>query len=387
MVGGASKRRMQLLAAVGALLLISQVLWDAFETIVLPRRVSRRIRLARLFYRATWIPLRSVARLIPVGPRENLLATYGSLALLVLLIFWAAGLVVGFGLLYWAIYPPGALGFADALYLSGSILFSLESGETPLSTLVIRDVAVVEAAIGLGFLALVIAYLPVMYDAFSRRELNTSLLDARAGSPPTAAELLRRQSLAQGADSTIQLLQDWEHWCAELLESHISYPAVAFFRSQHDNQSWLAALTMVLDVSALVMVGVEGIPRGQAQVTFAMARHAAVDLAQIFRTPPREPEPDRLASPELLRLRRILAAAGVRLSEGDSVERELAELRQSYEPYLYGLSRFFLMPLPPWIPPAEILDAWQTSAWDHTGDETGGPGTPVSPPPPEKLGR
>ena len=125
-------------------------------------------------------------------------------------------------------------------------------------------------------------YFPVLYGAFSRREVWISLLDARAGSPPTAAELMRRHSY-EGAEQALSLLLvEWERWSAELLESHISYPLLCYFRSQHNNQSWISALTAVLDTSALLIAGVQGHEARQAQLTFAMARHALVDLAQIF---------------------------------------------------------------------------------------------------------
>lgn len=363
---------MQFVAAVGGLLLVLLILWDIFESIMLPRRVSRRIRLARVFYRVTWIPWRAVARRMPSGERESILAVYGPLALLLLLMVWAAGLIVGFAGLFWALSPPETTSFSQSLYFSGSTLFPLGKADAPLHAPLVQIAEVVESGIGVGFLALVIAYLPVMYQAFSRREGRISLLDARAGSPPTAAEMLRRLPRFQGPAGVSQVLDDWELWCSELLESHLSYPSVAYFRSQHDNQSWLAALTTILDVSSLVMVGIDDAPTGQAELTYAMSRHAAVDLAQAFGTPPSAAAPDRLPSADLLILRRVLLAAGVRLREGTTVERELADLRRAYEPYVAALSSFLLLDLPRWIPPSEVLDSWQTSAWDHAGDATGG---------------
>jgi len=143
---------------------------------------------------------------------------------------------------------------------------------------------VIEAGVGFGFLALVIGYLPVLYQAFSRRELNITLLDARAGSPPSAEELLRGFGAYQ--EELAVLLAEWERWGADVLESHLSYPVLSYYRSQHDNQSWLAALTTVLDASVLVMVASEGACSRQAGLTFAMARHAVVDLAQVLAAPP-----------------------------------------------------------------------------------------------------
>ena len=136
---------------------------------------------------------------------------------------------------------------------------------------------------GLGFIALVIGYLPVLYQAFSRREVNVALLDSRAGSPPSAAELLRRHAFEGGQEALITLLGEWERWAAEILESHVSYPILCYYRSQHDTQSWLSALVSILDTCALLISVIESPPSRQAQLTFVMARHALIDLGQVFR--------------------------------------------------------------------------------------------------------
>ena len=224
-----------------------------------------------------------------------------------------------------------------------------------------RLLTVAEAGTGLGFLAIVIGYLPGLNQSFSRREVNISLLDARAGSPPTAAEMLYRHNDEHGMESIRELLHEWERWSAELLESHLSYPVLAYFRSQHDNQSWLAALTSILDTSALVMVGLEGACVRQAQLTFAMARHAVVDLSLIFGVTPRWPEPDRLPPAQLANLRSRLMAAGLRPRTGDEADRKLMELRGMYEPFLFALSTHFRLALPPWVPESAVADNWQAS--------------------------
>jgi hypothetical protein len=167
-------------------------------------------------------------------------------------------------------------------------------------------------------------------------------------------------------DALNQFLRDWEMWCAELLESHLSYPVLAYYRSQHSNQSWLAALTMILDASALAMVGIDGTPVQQAQLTFAIARHTVVDLSQIFNKPPLPPEIDRLSKDDLIRVRELLAEAGVALHSGDEADQQLLQLRKSYEPYVNALSQFLLIALPPWYVNAIRSDNWQTSAWERS---------------------
>jgi hypothetical protein len=360
---------MEILSAVFGVVLILIVLGDAFETVILSRRVTRRVRLARLFFRYTWLPCAALFRRISSEERrENYLSYYGPLSLLLLLILWAVGLVFGFALIHWANgssldVARGTAGLFTDVYYSGTTFFTLGIGDITPRTAVERALTILEAGVGFGFLALIIGYLPALSLSFSRREVSISLLDARGGSPPTALELLRRHSHDHGLEELQHLLRNWEIWSAELLESHLSYPVLAYFRSQHDNQSWLGALSAILDTCALVATGMEGASRRQAQLTFAIARHAVVDLALIFQQPPREPGKERLPEAELSRLRTVLKAGGLALQEGGAVDRGLRELRQMYEPYVESLSRYLVIAIPPWIPESSPTDNWQTTAW------------------------
>ena len=360
---------MSLLSAVLGIALILIVLGDAFETIVLSRRVTRRVRLTRLFYKYTWRPWSGVVRSIFSRRRqETYLGFYAPLSLLLLLILWATGLIIGFGLLHWASgstikTPDGTSGLRTYLYLSGTTFFTLGLGDVIPATSLGRGLIAFEAGMGFGFLALVIGYLPVLNQSFSRREITISLLDARAGSPPTATEMLRRHSHDHGMEDLRQLLHEWERWSAELLENHLSYPVLGYFRSHHDNQSWLGALTAILDTCAVVIAGLEGPCKRQAQLTFAITRHAIVDLAQIYNCPPLRPKPDRLPLAELERLRSMLADSGMILGDESTLPEKLSELRHLYEPYTYSLSRYLHITLPPWIPRSTRNDNWQTSTW------------------------
>jgi hypothetical protein len=163
-----------------------------------------------------------------------------------------------------------------------------------------------------------------------------------------------------------QLFHEWERWSADLLESHLSYPVLGYFRSHHDNQSWLGAVTAILDASALAIVTLEGPCERQAQLTFAITRHTIVDLAQVFNCRPHKPKHDRLTLDELARMRAILKEAGLKLQEGNRVDQKLAELRQMYEPYVYSLSNYLHIAIPSWVPKASHIDNWQTSAWGRS---------------------
>jgi hypothetical protein len=292
---------------------------------------------------------------------------FGPLSLLVLLGTWTASLMVGFGLMHWGLgtrlHEPGPIPelIAD-LYFSGTTLLTLGLGDLSPTAGVSRLLTVVEALTGFGVLALVMGYLPVLAQAFSRRELNVSLLDARAGSPCTAAELLRRHLEGGGQEELARLLGEWERWAADLVETHVSFPVLAYYRSQHNNQSWVAALTMILDVCAIIIAGLEEAPLRPARLTFAMARHTAVDLCSVFRQPPCPLDPARFGASERARLRAALAAAGITLPDQPAVEERLTQLREMYEPYLAALGRFLVMPLPPLVPSQGAIDNWQTTA-------------------------
>ena len=361
---------MKIFAVIGGALLVLMVLWETFETIVLPRRVTRQFRLTRMFYRTTWEPWAALAATRKTRKkRDAMLSYYGPLSLLLLLAFWAITLVFGFALLHYGLHDrlSGTLfrsDFGNALYLSGTTLFTLGLGDIVPATAGGRFVTVLEGGIGFGFLALVIGYLPVLYQSFSRREVTISLLDARAGSPPTAAELLRRQSGTHGVEALTELLEHWEQWAADLMESHLSYPVLAYFRSQHDNQSWIASLTAILDVCSLTMVGVEGMCQYQARMTFAIARHALVDLSQVFAAPPeKDGGRDRLPAPLLAEMERTLAQSGFVLARGDAAVAELRRLRGLYEPFAFALADHLRLELPPWIKTSKAKDNWQTTAW------------------------
>jgi hypothetical protein len=360
---------MRLLAGVAGAVLLATVLWDAFETIILPRRVSGRVRLTRLFYRSTWMPWRAAARALSGRRRDVFLSVFGPLSLIILLALWAVGSVFSFGLLQWAAGSSmtvvgGSPGFWSDLYMSGTTFFTLGLGDVVPRTALAKTLTVVEAGTGFGFLAAVIGYFPVIYQAFSRREVAISLLDARAGSPPSASELLWRHRGDPGTAALSELLRDWERWAADVLESHLSYPPLAYFRSQHYNESWLAALTTILDASAIIMVGLEGWCVRQAELTFAMARHAVVDLAQVFSTPPERAD-ERLSPAQLARLLERLASGGLKLRTRPDFEERLTELRRMYEPYVEALANYLALPLPPWVREVERPDNWQTSAWDR----------------------
>jgi len=355
---------MHLLAAIFGTIVLLTILWDGFEVIILPRRVARRLRLSRIFYLSTWTVWSWLARRVHSNKRrERYLSFYGPLSLLFLIVVWAIGMILAFALVQWSV-GQNNMSFAEGIYLSGTTFITLGMGMP--HTRMARAVLLLEAGTGFGFLAMVISYLPVLYQSFAKRETSILLLDTRAGSPPTAAELLRRYATAHGLAAVDELLREWEVWSADLLETYISYPVLAYFRSQHDNQSWLAALTTILDVCAVMIAGVDGMAPWQARLTFAMARHTVVDLAQIVNAPPCTPDPDRLPAGALEQLKALLAAVGIVPCNAAEFETKLLQARRLYEPYVFALAQRFMLSQPTWMRAADTLDNWRTSAWERS---------------------
>lgn len=367
---------MQALALICGAICCLTVFLDAFQTIILPRRATGRFRLTRMFLIATWRPWRAVAeRSHSTKRREYIYSIYGPLSLLLLLLLWALLLILGFGLFYFAMGTPftdvmgvqtaaGLSRFRTALYVSGTTMFTLGLGDVVPHSLGARTLIICESGVGLGFVALVIGYLPVLYQAFSRREVSIALLDARAGSPPTAAELLRRHGFEGGEEALIALLEEWERWSAEILESHISYPILCYYRSQHDNQSWLAALTSILDTCSLLISVLEGPASRQAQLTFVMARHALIDLGNAFHIQEQKAWTDqagkeRLPERDFDRLCEVLGEVRLRLCGDGAAADRLHTIRGLYEVYAGALSDYLQMPLPPWVPVVKEKDQWK----------------------------
>jgi hypothetical protein len=352
---------MLILALICALAIIAITLQDAFEVVLLPRRVSRRFRFTSGFFRAGWTLWRFLARAAPSGPaRERFLSVFGPLAMLLLFAIWAAALIFGFGVLQWTSaasqgHDPGLF---KELYLSGATFFTLGYGDVTPLTRAGKIAAVLEAGVGFGLIAVVIGYLPVLYQLFSRREAHVLQLDARAGSPPTASVLLRRHVEAGAIEGLDRVFRAWEIWGAELLESHLSYPMLAYYRSQHDDQSWLAALAAVLDASALVLVGVETARPLQARMTFGILRQVVVEMARSLRingSRANAPTIDPDVYPAMVEM---FAEAGLAWKPGPQVEETLAAMRATYAPLLHALADYLLIPLPALAPSEATSDHW-----------------------------
>jgi hypothetical protein len=250
---------MYLIGLIAGSILLVLIFHDAFEVMLLPRRVRRKLRFITLLFRYTRNLWSWIADRMALGVRRDMfLSLYGPLSLVLLMGSWVIGLIAGFALIQYSLgFGAKPISFGANLLLSGDTFFTLGTASLTSMSKVRRSAAVFEAGTGLGFLAIVIGYLPVLYQLFSRRETHVIMLDARAGSPPNATTLLSRHGHRDSMYALDELLHEWERWSSEVVESHLSYPMLSYYRSQHDNQSWLAALTVIMDSCALVMVGIK----------------------------------------------------------------------------------------------------------------------------------
>jgi hypothetical protein len=357
---------MRIVVGLLSLALIALMLAEFFVIFLLPRRVKREPRLARQFLRALWRPWRAGASRLSKGSADTLLGIFGPLGLLILLAVFSAGLVLGFSGLQWANHshldgPRGGEFAADLYFSIGSFL----SASTPLSAGngFAKTLEVAEATSGFAVLFIAIGYLPALFQAYSRRETAISQLDPRAGSPPSAGALLVRSGERGGWLELDGYLREWETWAAELMETHLSYPILGYFRSQHINQNWLAALTTVVDTCAF-SIAYGGEDTDAAGFTFAIGRHALADLAFSFRAPMPPELPDRLPDRDLDELISQLQGSGLPLVEDSGARERLTELRKSYEKYAVAISGQLALPLPVWLPSEDVIENWRLA---HAG--------------------
>ena len=360
---------MPLIALLLGAVLVLVTLIDAFEVVLLPRPVRRRIRLNRYFFKCTWDIWAWCADLWLTGRRrEDFIGVYGPLSMVMLFALWAASLVVGFGLMQWALQRlvPGAGVGADALIdqiiISGDAFFTLGYGDNVPHHSLARLLVILEAGTGFGFIALTIGYLPVLYQHFTRRDLQLIEFSARAGSPPTAAALLGWH-VHDSPEALERWLRDWEIWASDLIESHAVYPMLAYYRSQHEGHSWLGSLAVVLDVCTLLIAGADDARRHQATATFSALRRILDEASESLRVAPVRQVSNRRLDAEALRqltptIRRILP----NWRDDEAALQAIRQLRQTYEPRLEGLAAYLLLHVPDWIDPAAAAERFGRDA-------------------------
>jgi hypothetical protein len=337
------------------LLVWCSVLWDGFATIVLPRTVTPMRRVSGRFYKWSWSLWAAVGRGIRTPELSlSFLAVYGPLSVMVLLLLWGSLIIVAFAMIYEGLGPQfvsasGPVGFGTLLYMSASTFLTLGLGDVTSPDPLARLFVLLEAGSGYIFLALIITYMPVLDQAYAAREAGNLLIHSRAGHPPGAIKLLHRYSGADRAEILRINLYEAERWMAETLQSHLSHPVLAFYRAHHWGQSWLVSVTALLDLSALLVAGSDGLHAAQARITYRMGLRLLQDLTDALNI---RVDPEcrlRLTDDDLDTLHAVLKASRLALTLGPEASNKLLRLVRRYDVYLLALSEWLVIPLPAWI--------------------------------------
>jgi hypothetical protein len=349
---------MRWVALPAGIVILLWTLLDVFRTLVMPRAARGRSRLSRVLFRPLWRPWRWIGvRRKTTQARERVLAGAAPFFFFVLLVAWVSLALLGYALILWSPafvdgIERGGASFVDALYVAGSSLFTLGvSGDVTGST---RAVVVAAGATGLGLFAVVIAYLPVLYQAFNRREVGVLLLDARAGSPPSGPELLHRMGSAGVASSLPELFEEWERWVADVLETHMSYPLLTVFRSPHDNTSWITSLGSVLDAATLIITSVDDEPDERAKLLYGTAVHAVEDLFYYLQLTEREAVIQRGEFEDVLH---DMKEDGFVVRPLDEAFERFTRKRATYAPRLDAIAVMLAAPPGLWIGDRSVLGA------------------------------
>lgn len=357
---------MRVVAIVAGVILIALMLLEFFLTFLLPRRVKRDPRIARQAFRMIWRPWRAIAMQLPnKASSDTMLGIFGPFGLVLILALWSLGLIVGFTLITWGAKVHFTAGagehIGNYLYFSAGSFFSASTPLSP-SNSTGKMLQVFEAAAGFGVLFIAIGYLPSLFQAFSRREIAVSQLDPRAGSPPCAGALLIRSAPPGNTWQELDgYLAQWETWATELMETHLSYPIIGYFRSQHINQNWVSALTAIVDTSAFAIAYA---PKGEVQYarfTFAIGRHALADLAHSYGAKVPTDMPDRLPDQQLEILCNEVTASGLQIVNTPAARDIFRSLQSRYERNASAVANLLALTMPQWLPPDDVIENWRVA--------------------------
>jgi hypothetical protein len=326
-------------------LLVFWALNDIFKSVLVPRAVDAPFRIsvigARLLWRvwtAIGISMRRIDR------REDFLGAYAPAAFVFLIFLWLAALVFGYALVLYGLQDqlrPASPGFGTVLYFAAASVLTIGYGDVVAAEGTARVVALLAGASGIGAVAVTIAFIYVLVGAFQQRERFVIFLDSRAGAPPSGLALLETQSILRIRDELPALFRDCEYWITDLLGSHLAYPLLMFFRSNHKDESWVATLGAVLDAAALVVTVIDDVPTGPARLLLDSGTHLSHDLVEYYDLPRVVVTPPRAEERAALCAR--LSSAGYQVRDDPQRWEAFAALRATYAQPLEGIGKRWLI--------------------------------------------
>jgi hypothetical protein len=329
---------------------------DLFQSVIVPRPVSAR-RPSAIVTRFAW---RLVGRLTQgiqnAERREDILGFFAPGLLVVLFILWVVALILGFGAIFYAMrgqLHPVPAGYWGAVYYAGTSFLTLGYGDVTAVSAAARALSLTAAALGLGTFATVIAFLFTIVGAYQRREAFILALRERTGAPPSGLQLLTALAHLEMLDTIPATFREAETWMSELMETHLAYPPLVYFRSTHDEQSWVGTVGAMLDASSLIVTTVDGGPVGPARLLNRLGRHLVGDFDRFYDVVD-DPQPG-IEREEFVQAYRQLAAAGLALRPLETAWRDFAELRASYAGPLNSMATWFRIPPAQWIGDRSLL--------------------------------
>ncbi len=342
---------MSLLEGVAGILLVTAIFYDLFQSVILPRPAVGRFRLTPLVIRPLWRWWRWVGtRSSRIDRRENRLAIFGPTSLIILLTFWGVSLILGYGIILDALRDQlheTPTNFGTSLYFSATTLVPLSYGDIVPVGMLARVVVLLESATGVGLAALVITLLFSLYASFQDREELVVQLDALAGAPPSGVQILENAADHGMPEELKQTFDDWRRWSAAVLESHLAYPLLIWFRSSHDNEAWLNSFGAVMDAATLVISTLEDVPDGPARLMSKVGGHLVEDFTWFFRL--RQSSEPIVEREEFDQAYARLAKAGYRCKALDQAWTEFARLRSRYGSPLNQMAQFLAIIPAQWI--------------------------------------
>lgn len=343
-----------ILSILFGILTIVAVLNDVFQSVIVPRAVGRRWRISFFVWRAMWKLWPELSwKLYPKDDdrREDFLAVFAPFTLVFLLVIWAAGVIVGYGFIFWGLrggLVPAVHTLGQALYYSGTSALTVGYGDFVGKSAGTRFFSIASAMSGLALFSITTAYLFSLFGNFQTREQFVVGVGARAGTPPSGVNLLCIAGYSETRDDIPSLMMDAQRWTAQLMETHLAYPVLAFFRSSHDYESWVGTLGTLLDAATLLMTTVDGARNGQARIFYNLGRHAAGDLSRYFRLDG-DAGNAGVERAEFDRACDRLEAAGYALRDREDAWKRFAELRSTYAGHLNAMAAFFQIPPLQWV--------------------------------------
>jgi hypothetical protein len=331
------------------LLLLALAFWDLFETVIVPRPTPGWFRIGRYVVRGSWRILRLVVNGRPGPSRDRILGLFAPAMSIALLGAWLATLIVGYGLILYALrdqlrpVPPD---LGTAIYFAATSILTLGFGDIVADGALARFFIITGAVGGLGAVALVVTFLFSLYGSYQRREVEVVALQAAAGAPPSAVALLETYAQLDLTGRLPELFIQWERWAVEVLDSHIAYPLLGFFRSSHDNLSWISALGSVLDAASLVLTTISDVPRGEAKLFKRVGTHLVEDIYYLgFRAG----VPTALDRTSFDLACDRLEEAGYRLEPRDVAWQHFEAARATYAFRLEAMARYWATPATSWL--------------------------------------